>query len=212
MKLRIDLHLHTTASIDSNVSFDEAARRCKELGLDGFAVTDHDTLTEIPPNFSESNGLIVVPGMEITARGAHIATYDIQEPIRMKLDMGETVDKIHDQGGIAVVSHPYSVLRTWVNGREVEKAGFDCVEVANAYQFPYRWMERKNRDLAERLGLPETGGSDAHILKTVGRAYTILEVTEKSTDAVLEAIRRGKTRAEGRGITLAERLKLTGFT
>jgi predicted metal-dependent phosphoesterase TrpH len=209
MRLLIDLHLHTMASHDSYVTLDDAARRCWELGLDGFAVTDHDVLAEIPPSFQEDSGLVIVPGIEISADGGHVTAFDIDEPVEMKLSVRETVERIHDQGGIAIISHPYSVFRTWVNVREVEGAGFDCVEVANAYQFPYHWMVKRTRVLAERLGLPETGGSDAHIPSTVGRAYTVIESEERSLEAVLEAIRRGETKGEGTGISMAERLKWT---
>ena len=208
MRLRLDLHLHTTKSVDSSVRLEDAVRKAKQHGLDGFAVTDHDLLAEIPMGLPEDSGLIIVPGMEISADGAHVLAFDIQEPIPMKLTIPETVDRIHAQGGIAVIAHPYSVFRTWVNSTEIEGAGFDCVEVINAHQFPFGYTLAKNRGLAERLGLPQTGGSDAHTPRTVGRAYTIFESDSRDVEGVLGALREGRTRAEGRGISLAERLKI----
>jgi len=207
MRLRIDLHIHSVQSDDSQITLDDAFRRCREEGLDGFALTDHDTMTEIPGE-KKGDGLIVVPGVEITARGAHIIAIDIGDEVPMGLSIHETVDRIHGQGGIAVIAHPYSAFRTWVNSKEIENASFDCVEVANAYQFPYGWMLERNMALAERIGLPMTGGSDAHIPRTIGRAYTILEADSRDVEGVLRALRRGNTEAVGRGITLAERLKL----
>lgn len=208
MRLRIDLHVHTRDSPDSHISLDDAARRCREEDLDGFAVTNHDFFSDIPSSWLKKTDLVILRGMEVSARGAHILALDINEEVEMGLGILETVEKIHEQGGLAIIAHPYSVLRTWVNRREIEAAGFDLVEVANAYQFPYGWMLERNTRLAEELGLPQTGGSDAHIPRTVGRAYTVLEVDERSDEGVLEALRKGKTRAEGRGISLAERLKL----
>jgi len=208
MRLRLDLHLHTTKSIDSTVELEDAVRRCREEGLDGFAVTDHDELAKIPSEFSENSDIIIIPGMEVSADGAHILAFDIEEPIPPRLSVPKTVDTIHDQGGIAIIAHPYSVFRAWVNGREIEEAGFDCVEVANAAQFPYGWMLSKNTALARKLGLPETGGSDAHIPRTIGRAYTVLESETRDREGILRALRRGETSAEGRGISILERLKL----
>jgi predicted metal-dependent phosphoesterase TrpH len=208
MRLRLDLHLHTTRSMDSSVRLEDAVRRVRELGLDGFAVTDHDFLAELPGDLSENSGLIVIPGMEVSADGAHVLAFDIQEPVPMGLSIPETVDRIHDQGGIAIIAHPYSVFRTWVDSTEIEGSGFDCVEVINAHQFPFGYTLAKNRGLAERLGLPQTGGSDAHILRTVGRAYTIFESDSRDVDGILGALKDGRTRAEGRGVSLAERLKL----
>lgn len=208
MRLRIDLHVHSVYSQDSCVTFEDAVRRCHEEGLDGFAFTDHDAMAEFPVRKAEEGGVVFIPGVEISAVGAHVLAFDINELVPMELPISETVDRIHDQGGIAIVAHPYSVFRTWVSAREIEEAGFDCVEVANAAQFPYGMMVKKNEELAERLGLPMTGGSDAHIPRTIGRAYTILEAEAGDIEGVLGALRKGDTEAEGRGISLVERMKL----
>ena len=207
MELRIDLHLHTTLSQDSIVTLEDAIEGCRRLGLDGFAVTNHDVLTRIPESALDDSGLIILPGVEIKAEGIHIGAFDIQELPEDKLSLGETVDRIHDQGGFAVICHAHSVLGTWLNRGSIVEAGFDLVEVANAYQFPYWMMVELNRRLARRLGRPETGGSDSHIPDTVGRAYTVLEAEERSTEGVLNALRKGRCRGEGRGISLGERLK-----
>jgi predicted metal-dependent phosphoesterase TrpH len=207
LKLRIDLHVHSVNSGDSRVSLDEAVERCRMIGLDGLAITDHDFLTRIPGSLA-ADDLILFSGMEVSARGAHILAFDIGEEVPPGLSIAETVSRVHELGGIAVIAHPYSVFRTWVNADEIKGAGFDAVEVANAYQFPFGWMLEKNRGLAEELGLPQTGGSDAHIPATLGRAYTVFEAEAGDVDGVLSALRSGKTKAAGSGVTLAERLRL----
>ena len=207
MELRIDLHLHTTLSQDSTVTLDEAIEGCRRLGIDGFAATNHDVFTRIPESALDDSGLIILPGIEIKAEGIHVGAFDIDELIEGNLSLGETIDRIHDQGGFAVICHAHSVLGTWLNRENIVEAGFDLVEVANAYQFPYWMMVEMNRRLAQRLGLPETGGSDSHIPGTVGRAYTVLEVEERSTESVLDALRKGRCRGEGRGISLSERAR-----
>ena len=207
MELRIDLHLHTTLSQDSSVTLGDAIEGCRKLGLDGFATTNHDVLTRVPESTLDESGLIILPGIEIKAEGIHIGAFDIHELIEKNLSLGETIDGIHDQGGFAVICHAHSVLGTWLNRRKVVEAGFDLVEVANAYQFPYGMMVEMNRSLARRLGLPETGGSDSHIPGTVGRAYTVLEAEERSPEGVLDALRKGRCMGEGRGVSLGERMK-----
>ena len=207
MELRIDLHLHTTLSQDSTVRLTDAVDGCRGLGLDGFALTNHDTLIEIPEPIPNESGLIIIPGVEIKAEGIHIGAFDIHELPEDKLSLGETVDEIHDQGGIAILCHAHSVLGTWIDRGKVEEAGFDLVEVANAYQFPYGIMEALNSNLAKKLGCSKTGGSDSHIPGTVGRAYTILEAEERSPKGVLDALRKGRCMGEGKGISLGERFK-----
>jgi predicted metal-dependent phosphoesterase TrpH len=205
MELRIDLH--TTLSQDSTVTLEDAIEGCQRLGLDGFAATNHDVFTRIPESALNDSGLIILPGIEIKAEGIHVGAFDIHELVEENLSLGETIDRIHDQGGFAVICHAHSVLGTWLNRENIVEAGFDLVEVANAYQFPYRMMAEMNRRLARRLGLPETGGSDSHIPGTVGRAYTVLEVEARSTEGVLDALRKGRCRGEGRGISLSERVR-----
>ena len=206
MRLRIDLHVHTHHSRDSRISIDEAIRRCEAAGLDGFAVTDHDTISGLPEAMAK-RGHLIVPGVEVSARGAHILALDVSEPIPAGLSIAETVDRIHDQGAVAVIAHPYSVFKTWVNSREIEEAKFNAVEVANANQFPYGLMLRRNAALAERLGLPQTGGSDAHIPEVVGRAYTVVEADSHNVEDIIRSIGRGCTEAYGSSIPLFERLK-----
>ena len=208
MRLRIDLHVHSVYSQDRYVTFEDAIRRSHEEGLDGFAFTDHDVMAEFLVRKAEEGGVVFIPGVEISAVGAHVLAFDIDEIVPMGLSISDTVDRIHDQGGIAIVAHPYSVFRTWVSAREIEDAGFDGVEVANAAQFPYGWTLSRNTALARKLELPVTGGSDAHIPRTIGRAYTILEAEARDVEGVLGALRKGETEAEGRGISLAERMKL----
>jgi predicted metal-dependent phosphoesterase TrpH len=207
MELRIDLHLHTTLSQDSSVTLEDAIEVCRRLGLDGFATTNHDVLTRIPESAPDESGLIILPGIEIKANGIHIGAFDVHELIDGNLGLGPTIDRIHDQGGFAIICHAHSVLGTWMDRRKILDARFDLVEVANAYQFPYGMMVEMNRNLARRLGLPETGGSDSHIPGTVGRAYTILDAKERSAEGVLDALRKGRCSGEGRGITLGERLR-----
>ncbi len=207
MELRIDLHLHTTLSQDSTVTLEDAIDGCQRLDLDGFAATNHDTLTEIPESIRVDSGLIILPGIEINAEGIHIGAFNLNELIEENLSLDETLDRIHDQEGIATICHAHSILRTWVNRKKIKAAGFDLVEVANAYQFPYGTMAGMNRRLARNMGLSETGGSDSHIASTVGRAYTVLEAEERSTEGVLDALRKGRCRGEGSGISLGERLK-----
>jgi len=207
MKLRLDLHIHTIHSIDGFNTPMDITRRLREQSLDGYAVTDHDTLTGIQPATANSEGLIVIPGVEVMARGAHILAFQPTEPISPGLSIAETVDAIHSQGATAILAHPYGLPRSWVSMNEARGAKLDAVEVCNSAQIPYGYIRDLNEELASRLGLPRTGGSDSHIPETVGRAYTEVEAESREPDAIVKAIRMGATSPHGSGITVAERLK-----
>ena len=204
--LKLDLHVHTRCSRDALNTIPEINQRCRKLGLDGYAVCDHDSVDALAEAKASSGGLVVLPGREVTARGAHIICLDPGEVIPARLSIGETVEWIHRQGATAVLAHPYAIPRSFVNFREVEVAGFDVIEVANAAQVPFGLVMGWNRGLAEKLGLPQTGGSDSHIPETFGRAYTVVESASREPEDVIKAIREGRTSAEGTGIGLLERL------
>ena len=207
LQIQIDLHLHTDHSEDSIVSVDQAITGCRARGLQGFAVTDHDTITGITEALEKSDDMIVIPGVEISSRGAHILGLDVQESVPEGLSMCETVDKLHEQGAIAILAHPYSSMISQVNVTEVKESRFDALEVANSTQFPYSWMLKKNIDLAKRLSLPQTGGSDAHIPQTVGRAYTVIESKSLEVEDLISSIKKGQIEARGRGVTFIERIE-----
>jgi len=205
VSLKIDLHVHTEKSADAVNTIQEINRRCREVGIDGYAVCDHDTIDALD-EARVAEGVIVIPGLEISARGAHILCLDPSEVVPHGLPIIETVEKIHEQGATAILAHPYAIPRSYVNLKTVEVAGFDVIEVANAAQIPFGVVAEWNRGLAEKLNLPQTGGSDSHIPETVGRAYTVVESNSRDVGDIIEAIRKGRTRSEGSSITLSERL------
>ena len=207
MKLKLDLHVHTVHSIDGFNTPTDITRRLREQGLDGYAVTDHDTLEGIRPAAENGDGLIVLPGLEVRARGAHILALQPTEPIPQNLSMAETVDIIHGQGATAIIAHPYGLPRSWVNVDRAREAALDAVEVANSAQVPYGIIKGLNERLANKLGLPRTGGSDSHIPETVGRAYTIIEAQGNDDESIVEAIRKGRTMPKGSPISITERIR-----
>ncbi len=197
MELKLDLHVHSVYSPDSFNSIDEINNRIREQVFDGYALADHDTLKGLDEAHKKSSGLVFIPAMEVSARRAHVVTLDPIEIVPPGLSLPETVDLIHDQGATAILAHPYGFPRSWPQMRQVESANLDAIEVANSAQVPYGVICSLNQKLANRLGLPATGGSDSHIPETVGRSYTIVE--SESTDYldVIKAIRLGHTRVGG---------------
>ncbi len=197
MELKLDLHIHSDYSPDSFNSIDEINKRIGEQGFDGYALADHDTIKGLDEAREKSADLVFIPAMEVSARRAHVVVLDPVEVVPPGLSLPETVDLIHDQGATAILAHPYGLPRSWPQMHQVEMANLDAIEVANSAQVPYDVICNLNQKLADRLGLPATGGSDSHIPKTVGRSYTIVE--SESTDYldVIKAIKLGHTRTGG---------------
>jgi predicted metal-dependent phosphoesterase TrpH len=69
MELRVDLHLHTTAS-DGRWTPEELVDQVQRAGIGVFAVTDHDALGGLAPTAAlmRGSGLRFLPGVELSAR------------------------------------------------------------------------------------------------------------------------------------------------
>ncbi|HEX2906995.1 MAG TPA: PHP domain-containing protein [Phototrophicaceae bacterium] len=79
--MRIDLHLHTTAS-DGQLSPSALVRLAQSQRMDVIAVTDHDTTAGLPEaQQAATNRLLIIPGIELSAEDAkldvHILGYFI---------------------------------------------------------------------------------------------------------------------------------------
>lgn len=195
--------MHTKYSEDATTSLREVVGYARKKGLDGVAVTDHNTI-EGALQLSKQKGLIIIPGVEVGTIHGHVAALGLQTPIPPKLDLTDTVERIHAAGGIAIVTHPTAVLKTGLGNRIPSNSNLDAVEVINSASFPFFLSTYLNRRLAVRLGLPQTGGSDAHHASEIGTAYTIVDADSDSDD-IVEAIRKGMVTPFGKPLAWDER-------
>lgn len=203
LRLKIDLHVHTRYSHDSTTTLDQIIAYSQKRGLDGVAITDHDVVTGALKLIQKVEGLLVIPGVEVTTSRGHVLALNITRPIPMELSPFETVQIIHEAGGIAVAAHPtvfYKGLRGQVN------SNFDAVEVINASSFPFFLSTHLSQKLAVRLNLPQTAGSDAHYASEIGFAYTVVD-TEPEVNEIVHAIKKGATIPCGKPIPWKLRLK-----
>ena len=193
---RYDLQVHTDASPCSAASPAEIAVAAVETGLDGIAITNHDTtagVSEVRHAIAGLDGEIdVISGVEVTTTQGHLLALGVHEP-PPQADPRTVIEDVHDQGGVAVLSHPFDRLRQ-VYDRDLEDiaATVDGVETCNSRCVRPRYNADSKR-FAARYGLAQTGGSDAHFPREVGRAVT------ECRGEVLDAIRAGETRSVGRG-------------
>lgn len=212
---RADLHMHTDAS-DGIPSVRQLLDHvAKTRRLDVIAITDHDTLDSSLWAYGQRHlyPFDVIPGVEVTARAAHVLGLWVMQPIPMYLSIAETVTAIHEQGGVAILAHPgeftiggREVLRYLRNPTVLLQWGLDGVEVFNAGT-----VTPGNNVIARRivrgLNLPLTGSSDAHTLGAIGRAYT--RFAGSSASDFRSALAAGATTAEGMRWAITDYLKLS---
>lgn len=205
--LKIDLHVHTRFSRDSKTTLREVVLYAKMRKLDGVAITDHDTVEGAAALSREDTGLIIIPGIEVSTSRGHILGLNVTTPIPKGLDPAETVEVIHEAGGIAVAAHPLAVYKKGLGARRSLSAlRLDAVEVVNSSVFPFFLLTPLSRRLSLRLDLPQTGGSDAHIPEAIGLAYTII-YTDSNIEDIIDGIRRGLVLPQGRSMPFKLRLR-----
>ena len=203
LPLKIDLHVHSSYSHDSIMTPKELVYYARKKGLDGVAITDHGRIDGALKIAAETDFLII-PGMEIYSADGHIIALDVQEPVRKGLEADETVDQIHQNGGIAVACHPGSFFVRSL-GRNVD-ADFDAVETINASSVPFKYSIKQAQKLASRLGASQVAGTDAHYGPELGFAYTLIEA-EKEPGEIIRAIKEGLCQPFGRPIPWTLRLQ-----
>ena len=203
MKLKIDLHIHTCYSYDSLIKPKEVVFYAKKRGLDGVAITDHDRVDGALEVIRETD-FLVIPGIEISSLHGHIIGLNIQDEIPPKLDVDETLDRIHGTGGIAVACHPMIFFKESL--KEHISPRFDAIEVINSSAFPFNYSVRRSEEIASRLGIARVAGSDAHYGPEIGCAYTLVNA-EPEVDEIVKAISKGLCSPCGRAIPLTTRLK-----
>ena len=191
---KFDLHIHTHYSkcgVDSPKTIVKMAISRK---LDGIAITDHNTTAGALQAMRNSQGLTVIPGIEVSTKDGEILGLGITQRLPEERSAQETIDLIRDKGGIAVIPHPFDFLRGGI-GFKIRRLKFDAMEVYNSnLVFPF--ANRLARRIANKVGYPTTAGSDAHIGTAVGNAYTIVHETD--VEDILEAIRKNRTEVYGR--------------
>lgn len=206
MQVKADLHVHTTYSYDSVITLRELVFYAKKRGLTTVAVTDHDKI-EGALKMAKETEFPIIPGIEVSSLNGHILGLNLAELIPRGLSADETVDRIHEAGGIAIACHPFALFKGSI-GKHVSNK-FDAVEAMNASAFPFKKATQKANELAERLRLPKVAGTDAHYGPVIGQAYTLID-SEVNVEGMIRAIKNGKCEPEGTAISPLMRLENQG--
>jgi len=191
-RCRVDMHIHTRLSFDSLNRPDAVVQRSVEVGLDRICITDHNEI-EAALDLAERYPDRVIPGEEVKTReGVDVIGLFLQEWIPKGTPARETCERIHDQGGLVYVPHPFAGGKGG-GGRilsEIEDL-VDAVEGFNARIHDASLNERAQHWARDR-GLPLGAGSDAHTLGEIGRAHVEVPLFDADPGSFLAALRYAK--------------------
>ncbi|MCD6272502.1 MAG: PHP domain-containing protein [Deltaproteobacteria bacterium] len=199
----IDLHVHTSpaspcSSADVNLLIEEA----KRIGLDGICLTDHNFVWE-PAEVEElrqRHDFLVLAGNEITTDQGDMLVFGLSRDIKGIIRLKDLRDEVDRAGGFLIAAHPFRGFLTFGIGElglSAEKAMqrplfkyVDALEVMNG-----KVTEKENlfaAEVAHGLGLPATGGSDAHEVSETGLYATRFLEKIKGERDLITALKSGK--------------------
>ena len=202
--IRVDLHVHSSASFDCKVEPEQVAARCRRLGLGPVFLTDHDSIEGALGLRSLER---VVVGEEVMTTAGELMGLFLVERVPAGLAPREAARQIKGQGGLVYLEHPYDHSRRHLSEDAIEALAdvIDIVEVLNG-----RSDQNANRlakELCSMLGAAPGAGSDAHTLGEIGSVYVEMEDFEGAPD-FLAKLRSGNIVAGRSKLLLTAQAKL----
>jgi hypothetical protein len=193
-KMKYDLHNHTHYSPCSNLKPEILLKIAKKKGMNGIAVTDHNTIKGAlkAKKLNKDKEFEVIIGDEVKTNYGDVLAYYLQKEIKSR-DFFSVIDEIKAQGGLIAVAHPFRIS---INPKhkfryplEKIRDKIDAIECFNARMLPGN--NEKAQRVAKKLNIPGIAGSDAHFKFEIGRAYTVFEGNLR------KAIKQNKTDYKG---------------
>ena len=199
--MNVDLHTHTYPASDcSRISYREYVAWCVDHEVEAVALTNHGDISDnrkLGPALA-AEGVVLVDGVEISTLFGDFVIFSAD------LEDLETLRAVQDAPRPETV--PADAAVVWVHpgagggrsgsayypGIESMVAGVvDAVEVYNGSWLGERYVGIAEQ-IADRLGVTRTGGSDAHRVGDLMVCYTEFPEAVTGTADVVEALRAGR--------------------
>jgi len=119
-------HIHSDASHDGRVTYDELVAAGRQLGVAFLVFTEHNRR---PDRLQPETGPVIVSGTELSTASGHLIQLGLDSvPNKAMRDSTGLTDFLHEQGALAIASHPESPGRAWAGS----DAGLDGFEIASS--------------------------------------------------------------------------------
>lgn len=201
--MKIDLHVHTSdRSPCSDISISELIAEAKRIGLDGFCLTEHQSIwpLEETEELARNEAIRIFRGNEITSAQGDVLVYGLEKDIKGVVPIKALQKEVVAAGAFSVLAHPFRGFKMFGIGElqmSVEQAcKKKALQFVNAVEIANGKVRDKENEMAmkvaEALGLPGTAGSDAHNVDEVGRFVTIFERDIKNDADLVAELHAGR--------------------
>jgi predicted metal-dependent phosphoesterase TrpH len=198
----IDLHAHSfPASQCSSVSVDDLIQEAKRIKLHAICLTDHNHVWDPKAieDLNQKHGFHVFRGNEITTDQGDMLVFGMHTDVKGIIKLGDLSKMVKEVDGFLIAAHPFRgflVFNASQIGLTVEKAMQRSAykQVHALESMNGKVTEKENRfagKVAAGLGLPVTGGSDAHEISGVGKYATRFEHPIGNERELVQALKAG---------------------
>jgi predicted metal-dependent phosphoesterase TrpH len=215
---KFDLHIHSKFSSDAVSEPETIIKRVKAAGLKGFAITDHNTIRAWPElaRLAKQNNIVFVPGQEIdvTFEGkklGHLLALFTYDKIA-STEILDVVDDARSQSALLSFPHPFDTGRYFrgfdylINNGPISRF-IPAMETFNSRVLTSRANEIA-KDFAQKHGLLQTAGSDAHMPYEIGNGYLIAKAQTELE--LLKEIKLGRVVVNGELAGMIPRIHTLG--
>ena len=209
-----DLHIHTTkGSADSSLSPEDLILEAERLGLRGLCITEHSGPWDRHEfqRFASQHNVVLIRAMEADTDLGHMLAFGLDSYQSGFHRAEELCRAARAGGGFVVSAHPFrGVLGKHMRERpylyrtlpdalpqEPEEAlDHPVFKLAHALEVANGGTADEENEFALKvaglLGMPVTGGSDAHSVHGLGRFVTAFRDEIHSEAEFLKALHLGK--------------------
>lgn len=193
--IKCDLHIHSKYSFDSLADPKKIVGKAIERGLQCVAIADHGNIRGSieAREYAEAGNLpiLIIISEEVKSKSGDILALNIKKSIPDHISAREAIERIHEQGGIAVAAHPYGLWCGFKEPLEKYLGLLDGVEICNASVFA---GNDRAQNFATTHNLAFTAGSDAHFTNQfIGKTWLELPLEYSpvlTPEAVIQAIKQ----------------------
>ena len=214
--LKTELHTHCSVDPRDNKWVKYSAKELVDEALkkkfDVLAITCHNYVHQDGnlKKYAKDKGLLLIFGMERDVEGKHTLMYNISQEDAMKIknfkDLKEAREK--NKGLFTIAAHPMFLAPSCLGKKIYEFPDlFDAWE----YSFFHTYGLNLNKKMvrkSKKFKKPVVGNSDVHVLKDLGRTYTLIDA-EPNEEAIFEAIKKNKVKVVTRPLPIMEFLHIT---
>lgn len=199
----LDLHTHSVKSDDGRAKVANYCQwiRKREIGLDGFILTEHrqfDTTSDYG-DLEDEFGLVILKASEVETDYGHVLVFGVNDQLVNSFDFArvdnplpEVLEAAESCGAFAAPCHPgrRNVGLFAHYEREGPVEGVHTVEVLNGGSIPGE--DELSIEKAAEFGYRTFGGSDSHIVSRIGFCATEFEDDFSDIGGLVSALYGGR--------------------